>query len=203
MKTKPSTRLSNASLPEFFRTSLQKAMFETQKEFEAHTEYYLVHMLTRFANSKLENGTPCLDEPLAFKLKRGLELNGKKAWLAIRDLGEASLFLSSIFSQFLNRKLVDIEYCMGMGTHAYGRLATLSKQEKVPASTRVAYEEISGRFPEVVEVLWALQDEHLLQKETDLLRLYESWIRTRNPRMKRSLIRAGLLPSEEASLVFH
>ena len=193
--------LSQASLPEFFRHGIQQALTETDQAIAPHTEYYLVQLLTRFARSTTE-GTR-LDEPLAFKLKRGLELDGEQAWLAVRELGEVSLLLAGVFSDFLNRKLVDIEYCVGMGAGAYQRLVSLSSRSQSPESTRMAFAEIATRFKDVVEVLWAFQDSTMNHREADLLRLYETWMRTGNPRMQKALIRSGILPSPDASLVFH
>jgi hypothetical protein len=199
--SEPGHPLSQATLPEFFRNRIQVALTETHKELDPHTEYYLVHMLTRFARTSPKGSR--LDEPLAFKLKRGLELNGEQAWFAVRELGEVSLLLAGVFSEFLNRRLVDVEYCMGMGVGAYQRLASLSSKGHSPRSTLMAFEEIADRFTEVVEVLWAFQDATSTHRQKDILRLYESWVRTGNPRMKKSLIRSGVLPSEDASLVVH
>ena len=193
--------LSQASLPEFFRNGIQRALTETEQAIAPHTEYYLVHMLTRFASSAGE-GTR-LDEPLAFKLKRGLESDGEQAWLAVRELGEVSLLLAGVFSDCLNRKLVDIEYCVGMGAGAYQRLVSLSARGHSPESTQMAFQEIAMRFKDVVEVLWAFQDRTMTHRVTDVLRLYETWLRTGNPRMRMALIRSGVLPSADASLVVH
>ena len=194
---------SKESLPEFFRGRIQAALCETDKEVEPHTEYYLVQVLVRFADINQNEGNSGLQEPLAFKLKRGLELRGERAWLALRELGEVSLLLSGVFSEFLNRRLVDVEYCMGMGTGAYQRLASMSSRNSAQGKNRIAFEELSERFSEIVEVLWAFQESTRTRSERDLLRLYETWLRTRNPRMQRELIRSGLLPTRGASLTVH
>ena len=195
--------LSSESLPEFFRERIKAALFETDKAVEPHTEYYLVQVLVRFAHLEAGKKNPSLQEPLAFKLKRGLELQGTRAWLAMRELGEASLLLSGVFSELLNRKLVDVEYCMGMGSGAYQRLAALSAKQAQHGTNRIAFEELAERFSDVVEVLWAFQESTRHRTERDLLRLYESWIRTKNPKMQRELIRNGLLPSSGANLTMH
>ena len=201
--SKQNSSFSKESLPEFFRGRIQAALCETDKAVEPHTEYYLVQVLVRFADMSQNQGHPGLQEPLAFKLKRGLELQGERAWLALRELGEVSLLLSGVFSEFLNRRLVDVEYCMGMGTGAYQRLASMSARTSTRRQNLIAFEELSERFAEIVEVLWAFQEGTRNRTERDLLRLYETWLRTRNPQMQRELIRSGLLPAREASLTVH
>ena len=121
----------------------------------------------------------------------------------MQDLGESALLLASFFSGFLSRKLVDVEYCMGMGAGAYQRLAYSSRIRVRGASPREAFEELGSRFQDVVRILWAVKAFQSWTSQQDILRLYEIWVRTGNPEVGQRLAHFGITPHRDASLTEH
>ena len=190
-------------LTDFFRKGLQTAQSEVDIQLAADTEFYLVSLLERLVPSHTRNQTSDLREPLAFKLRRSLNAEGPSARLAMQDLGESALLLASLFSGFLSRKLVDVEYCMGMGAGAYQRLAYSSRIRIRGGSPREAFEELAARFHEVVRILWAVRDLRSFTTQQDILRLYEVWVRTGNPEVAKRLAHLGITPQSDASLTHH
>jgi hypothetical protein len=93
----------------------------------------------------------------------------------------------------LTRSLVDVDYYVGLGQTAYTQLARSLGPKK---SIGEVYEELAAKFPQFVDVLAAVRKRVTiaeLNATSDIGRLYEIWLRTRDAWVEKKLKQAGLL----------
>lgn len=187
-----------ASLQEFFKDSVGSAMHKQGLDADDHTAYYVVNLLTLFARSEaLFDGAdgPVL-RPLASILAEAVEATSvEQRNFALQRIGDISLFVAGFFGEGLSQKLVDLDYYVRMGGSAYGSLS-----ENVRGSLRgrvfaSVFAELATKFQEFVDVLSEVRDAARGSDETDVLRLYDVWLRTGSRRAAALLRRLGVDPS--------
>ena len=198
MKTSvsPVTIVETATVEEFFHELVTAAMEVLQVDVSCHAQYYMVNLLHEFTHchNALETENSALDEPLALMLKKALEAASPgKSSLHLKQLGDVSLFMSGFFSENLDRKVVDLDYYIGMGGSAYGQLAQHFSRMPQGGAFGELYNEMSGCFRSLVEVLNEISDRSRFERDEDLIRLYENWMRTGNDRVSRKLARHGFV----------
>ena len=112
-------------------------------------------------------------------------------WWALAGaiLIEVAATLSLRASDSFRRKAVDIDYYKSMGEYAYG---SLSRSER-DAFAEV-FGELARKFVGFMDVLAHVSDR--TTAGTDVLRLYEKWLRTGSARDGQRLIDRGLLPNQ-------
>ena len=107
----------------------------------------------------------------------------------LRKVGDVSLFMSGFFSDSLKRGLVDVGYYIQIGGRAYASLA------RCDAALGEVFDELSGKFTAFVDVLGEISERTALTSDTDLLRLYERWLRTGSRRSGNLLVTRGIVPN--------
>ena len=179
----------------FFRDSVERAMRTLHLRAGEHTIHYVVSLLALYARSDrlYERTSDGLDlRPLAMMLKDALEaasITRRRA--ALRRLGDVALFIGGFFAHSLSRKLVDVDYYIAMGSTAYATLSDSLLAERQGA----VYAELSGKFGGFVDVLAEVSSAARPGSDTDVLRLYEIWLRTGSDRARRRLMGLGVLPA--------
>ncbi len=192
------------NLQEFFRDSISDAMVNQGVDADDHTAYYVVNLLTVFSRSEAlyeqtEQGFGI--KPLAKMLADALHAKSQQERnLALKRLGDVSLFIAGFFYESLARSLVDVDYYVHMGGGAYGSLS-----ESVGGSTRgrvfqSVYAELADKFQEFVEVLNEVRDMAKSSTDHDVLRLYEMWLRTGSARVAGLLRELGIEPNQFAKI---
>lgn len=190
------------SLQEFFRDSVSHALRRQRVEVDDHTAYYVVNLLTLFSRSealyeRTPNGVGL--KPLALMLVDAAESeNVRERNFVLQRLGDVSLFIAGFFADSLARKPVDIDYYVQMGGSAYGSLCENVRGTLRGEAFGSVFAELAGKFQNVVDVLNDVRDETRSKEDRDVLRLYESWLRTGSRRAKRLLRELGIEP--DASL---
>ena len=191
-----------ASLQEFFRDSVTLAMRRQRVEVQDHTAYYVVNLLTLFSRSEaLYEKTPAGVglKPLALMLVDAAEsTDPRERDIALQRLGDVSLFIAGFFADSLARKPIDVDYYVLMGGSAYGSLCESVRGTLRGRAFGSVFAELSGKFQDVVDVLNDVRDEARSRQDRDVLRLYESWLRTGSKRAQRLLRSLGIEP--DASL---
>jgi hypothetical protein len=132
-------------------------------------------------------------EPLALMLKDAFEesLPGVQQRM-FQKVGDVSLYMAGYFQDSLSRKLVDLDYYIDMGGAAYAQVAARVED----SGPRETYLELSSKFGDLVEVLALVGDQTQQKSEQNLLRLYETWLKTRSERAAKALQEAGILPND-------
>lgn len=183
------TPLIRQSAMEYFKELVEGAIEHQHVESDELTRFYVVNLLAGFVQPD-EGKTGFDDEPLALQLGRALQSGGASQRAGLRQVGDVSLFISGFFSESLKRKLVDLDYYIAMGGYAYEEL---SRQEPLHVSRIFA--ELAEKFSAFVDVLSEVSERSGISSNTDLLRLYEKWVRTGSRRDGDRLVERGIVPN--------
>ena len=199
----PTAPLAVTSLREFFRNSVQCALRKQHVEVDAHTEHYVVNVLTMFARS----------EELYEQTSEGLRLRPLAHLLAdassagtreeqqhlLRRLGDVSLFIAGFFVHSFARRLVDVDYHIAMGGRAYGTLAECVRTKALAE----VFAELAGKFQRLVDVLNDVAETSHTHTDRDVLRWYEVWLKTGSPRAYDILRKLGVSPIRSTATAGH
>ncbi|RMG60999.1 MAG: hypothetical protein D6713_01305 [Deltaproteobacteria bacterium] len=186
------------SLREFFSQRLDEALRETSTEVLEETRAYLLDILEEFTWSRrafsLERENP--EEPLSVRFLRALEKSAGERVREHRMIGDFCLFLTGFFSDFLQRKVADMEVYISLGSSAYSSVETaLRSFSPVPEDTFTRmFRELAEKFPSLVEVYMDLSEKLMVQSEQDLLKIYEKYLILKSKRYEKILREAGIEP---------
>jgi hypothetical protein len=172
---------------EFFRDLVESALQHQHLSAREGTSFYLVNLLAGFVHG--DRTTPS-DEPLGVRFVKALQEAGARQRAELRRVGDRSLFISGFFADSLSRSLVDVDYYIQLGEHAYGSLA-----RQADGSFGDVFDELAGKFPAFVDVLGEVSERTAMASNADLLRLYEKWLRTRSRRSGDLLASRGIVPN--------
>jgi hypothetical protein len=195
--------ITETSLQEYFQASISDALENQNVEAGAETIHYVVSLLTSFSRAeKLFERTPdgMTIRPLALLYAEAVE--GKTVEernRALRRLGDVALFISGVFSQSLNRCVVDIDYYVSMGGSAYSYLSDTMQSTNRGRVMSGIYNELASKFVAFVDVLGEVSEGGSCNNDIDVLRQYEIWLRTGSARAAERLRAVGIQPSTNAS----
>jgi hypothetical protein len=173
---------------EFFRDLVETALQRQQLSAREGTSFYLVNLLAGFMH--VDQSAAGDEEPLGVRFVKALQEAGAKQRDALRQVGDRSLFISGFFADSLTRSLVDVDYYIQLGEHAYGSLA-----RQQDGTFGGVFDELAGKFPAFVDVLGEVSERTAMASNADLLRLYEKWLRTRSRRSGDLLASRGIVPN--------
>jgi hypothetical protein len=186
---------------EFFHGAIETALHNQAIAVSGETVVYLGNLLTTFINTDYlfehtEDGM--MLKPLAMHYKEAVEAStSKQRFLLLRRLGDVSLCISGMYSQSLNRGLVDIDYYIAMGGNAYSYLSETDKTN-MTCGLKVAFSELASKFTEMIDVLSEVSEASHLGSSFDVLRMYEMWQKTGNNRIADKLKQTGIQPIKTA-----
>jgi hypothetical protein len=175
---------------EYFKDLVEGALERQRVPSSEATAFYLVSLLVGFVCPERPEGGTLMDEPLAVRLARALQTGGMRQREGLRRVGDVSLFISGFFADSLSRKLVDIDYYITLGGYAYG---SLSRRDEDACAE--IFGELADKFVNYVDVLAEVSDRTSLNSNTELLRLYEKWLRTGSRRNGELLVERGIVPN--------
>ncbi len=189
---------THQSLKAYFHKELLLAAKSQSIETEEHTLYYLGNLLNQFSetNSLFE----ATDEGLMFKPLALIFADANAApslhmrYQQLRRLGDIALFVAGVLPHSLSKKLVNIDYYIGMGSSAYACLARIAEGSTRLAAFKIIHEELARNFEQFVELLNEVSEHAHFSSDQHLLELYEMWIRTGSERIKERLSEAGIIP---------
>ena len=195
--------ITETSLQEYFQTSISDALENQNVKVEAETVHYVVNLLTSFSRAeKLFESTPdgMMIRPLALLYAEAVAgTTVDERIRALRRLGDVALFISGVFSQSLNRCVVDIDYYVSMGGSAYSCLSDTMRGASRARAMSGIYDELAAKFVAFVDVLGEISEGRNCNNDTDVLRQYEIWLRTGSTRAADRLRAVGIHPSTNAS----
>ena len=183
----------NESPAEYFKELVETAIEHQHVAVHDLTSFYLVNLLTGFV--QFDRSSPAaVDEALGVRFARALQAGGSRQRDGLREVGDLSLFTSGFFADSLTRSLVDVDYYIQLGASAYGSLARHGD-----ATFGDVFDELAAKFTACVDVLSEVSERSALASNSDVLRLYEKWIRTRSRRSGDLLVERGIVPNYSAS----
>lgn len=180
-----------ASVDAFFCEMVRSSLSERGFEASETTEYYLVSLLGEYAKGRIS------DEPLSLRLAEANRSDDPSIEVqTLKEVGDTSLYVAGFFSESLERKLVQVDYYVGIGRTAYASLA----QRLSSSGAGDVYGELSDKFPRFVDVLTGVRSKvHLC---TDPGKLFERWKRTGSKALESKLRGLGIvLPSNGEAAV--
>lgn len=178
-----------ASVDEYFHEVVTDALSAVDLDASEPASWYLVGLLGDFTKARLT------DEPLGLKLAAPVEDAGERM-RTLKQVGDTSLYVAGFFAESLSRTLVDVDYYVGLGQSAYGQLARSFGGTRSNRSIGEVYEELAEKFPKFVDVLMQVRKRTNLaelNQTTDIGKLYEIWLRTRDEWVEKKLKAAGLI----------
>jgi len=176
------------SLEAFFQEAVDRALREHRLDAQPLTEHYLVRLLATYASQPID------DTPLALKMLGAHTAAPREKRERLREVGDTSLFLSGFWAESFARRLVDVEYYIGLGGCAYGELARTGLGWRRDPYGDV-YGTLAENFARFVEVLTIISRRLMPPSgPRDVIKLYERWLRTRSSWAARRLAALGVLP---------
>ena len=175
---------------EYFKELIESALARQHVRAGEFTSYYLVNLLCQFVRPDARGPFVEDAEPLAIRLTRALQTGGPEQRARLRGVGDFSLFMSGFFADSLRRKTVDVDYYVSMGEYAYG---SLSRRDDDAFAD--VFAELARKFVGFMDVLADVSERTALASSSDLLRLYEKWLRTGSPRDGQKLVDRGIVPN--------
>jgi hypothetical protein len=178
----------------FFHERVSEAMQRQRFETIKIAEFYLVDLLGRFMlTSNLFNSSndqPKESDPLAimFLKAQAAGVEGTEKVKILKKLGDTSLYISGVFGDSLNRKVIDLDYYREMGAIAYRSLSEAIRED----SFQELYNELHAKFTGFVDILTEVSQELFVHDNQNLLRLYELYVRTGSELAKKQLAEKGL-----------
>jgi hypothetical protein len=190
-----------ANLREFFRDSVAAAMKSNQLEADRDTAHYVVNLLTLFSRAEAFHDpadTGSSRKPLALMLADAVDApTVDERMFGLQRLGDVSLFVAGFFADDLQESVVDIDYYISMGGGAYSTLSSQSRGTMKGKAFGAVFAELGDKFHRFVDVLNDIRNAAGVSSDSDIMRLYEVWLKTGSVRAARLLRRAGVytLPS--------
>jgi hypothetical protein len=194
------------NLREFFKESVGTAMESNHLSADDNTAHYVVNLLTLFARAEAfhdpEDTSPHR-KPLALMLAEALEATTVDERLfRLQRLGDMSLFIAGFFADDLQKSVVDIDYYISMGGGAYSSLSQQSRGTFKGRAFGSVFAELGAKFHRFVDVLNDVRSQAGSSRDTDVMRLYEVWLKTGSARAERLLRRAGIHPLRPANIAW-
>jgi hypothetical protein len=180
-----------ASVDEFFHEVVTDALSAVDLHASEPASWYLVGLLGDMTRGRLT------DEPLGVKLAQTTISDSAERVRSLKQVGDTSLYVAGFFAESLNRSLVDVDYYVSVGQSAYAQLArSLGGQH----SLTEVYGELAEKFPQFVDVI------ALIRKRTDfatsdVTKLYEIWMRTRDEWIEKKLRAVGVLITPDHKVI--
>lgn len=199
MRSDPESLVTEQSLALYFKNRLAERAEHVQPPLDDDTYWYLGALLERFMRSdrlfSYQQGTHAL-RPLALLYGEALEApNERQRCLLLRQLGDMALFLGALFPERYLKRGIRQEYFVGMGGGAYDYLAGNAR------GNQHVYAQLASAFVTLLDLIAdACRRTNRTPAESDVLTLYERWVRTRDERLARQLRRLGItLPDTAAT----
>ena len=170
---------------EYFKEQVDAALANQKIVAGELTAYYVVQLLAGFLERRAGD-----DAPLLLQLAHALDSGGGPQRASLKQIGDAALFISGFFPDSLRRKLVDVDYYVSVGGCAYTALSRFEHDSFSPV-----FAELADRFVEFADVLSEVSERSACCTNTDLLRLYDRWLRTGSPRSGQLLAERGVVPN--------
>jgi hypothetical protein len=190
--------LKTETIVEFFREKLDEVGKRQNVPLQDGTQFYLVNLLSNFVDvNRLHSPEkPSEEEPLAIMFVRALNAgNPNEQFRLFKSIGDKSLYVSGFFGDSFNRKIIDVDYYISMGENAYGSVSQISRESpKSSAGFTSIFTELAEKFPKLVDLLSEISEDAGITSNSDLLRLYERWLKTKSDRLSAKLREQGIAP---------
>lgn len=181
----------------YFHDALTQASRNQRVDTSDATLHYLSGLLADYARSdrlfdQTREGQRL--QPLALIYGQALQApSPRERGLLLQRLGDLALFIGGLFGGRLQRRLVDLDYCVRMGAGAYGHLGELARPGHAGGGLQAVFRELADGFGRFVGVLAEIGARRHGAGD-DPVRLWSLWEQTRDPQLAARLAALGLAP---------
>lgn len=182
---------------DFFKEAVRDAFNRRRIETPTGVEDYLVQVLEHYMVADHLHEAEAVNEAgqkspttLAETLLTAIQSNHSTKVELLKKLGDRTLYVCGFFSDSLQRKVIDLDYCAEMGGTAYGLLAESTRQDTVSQ----IYNIYSKRFLEFVDALNYISEKAQLQSSDNVLRIYDRYLKTGSELAREKLSDLGIVP---------
>lgn len=178
-----------------FSEVVKEACEHRQVKTAPVVEIYLVQLLRHYLDSRNlhhpfpEDSAEKPPQTFAEMYLTALNAENPKNKEIMRVVADKALYLTGFFGDSLQRKIVDIDYYVDIGSAAYTNLHVWSKED--PLSS--VYKTFSNRFTEFVDVLSYISEKSQVQSDQNVLRLYDMYLRTGSELAREKLTELGVV----------
>ncbi len=187
-----------SNLFDFFHERVEAAAGRPSRVSE-EGQLYLSQMLVERGRAEGPSRDPDTLAELWARASTGDAVERVRSW---RELADRALYLTGFFRQSLQRGLVSVDYYMEMGSAAYLRLARVVGGGRGEGrGLDEVWAELGERFEDASDLLKDVEEDirtEDIHSERDILRLYELWRATGNPRLLTRLEKLGVIPIKSA-----
>ena len=198
--------LQVCNLQDYFRSTIDEVLLRQRVDVDPHAAHYVVNLLTLYSRSDelYEDDGDCYGiRPLALMMVDATEAETvEKRNTILQRIGDVALFVSGFFADSLATKVVDIDYYINMGGNAYGSLSDEVRGTFHGNAFSSIYGELASKFQVLVDVLNEIK-EGPGQKDANLLRTYDVWLKTGSRRAMNILKQNGVVPIGHAGMPSH
>jgi len=189
---KQSTRLVQEPVAAVLFELIRGALTTHRVTVSEHTEYYLIHLLGKFARCEPEQ----LSRALGPELIKARYLEPAQRYVRLKDVADTSLFLTGMFLDYVESRLAATDYFFDIGRAAYIDLGTLEERHRASTGAFVeTFYDLGARFEEFVRVLSSIADAELFASNERVATLYGRWRSTGATRDAQRLISLGVIPA--------
>jgi hypothetical protein len=179
---------------DFFTEAVTDALKSRKISHSPLANEYLVKLLTHyiFADNLFDettDGGKKTRSTLAELYLKAMNSETNVRYDLLKKLGDTSLYITGFFSESLNRKVVDVSYYVNMGESAFHSLANTVNEEAYSN----LYKDFSKHFVKYMEALNYISKQTNLQKDSNLLKLYENYQKTGSELMREVLVDSGFI----------
>jgi hypothetical protein len=189
------TLLMNHS--EYFREAVREAFASRKIQTPAPAEDYLVNLLEHYVVAERLHDTSQVDESgqrkpqtLAEMLLTAVQSERATKIELLKRLADRTLYTCGFFGDSFQRKIIDVDYCVEMAGTAYGLLAETTRQD----SLAEVYTIYSKRFVDFVDALNHISEKSQLQSTSNVLRIYDRYLKTGSDLAREKLSDLGIVP---------
>ncbi|MBI3814962.1 MAG: hypothetical protein HY279_10940 [Nitrospinae bacterium] len=179
---------------EYFKELVERAMGHQEIHTDETVAFYIVNLLSEYVKTDVSFPEGSNDEPLIMLLNHALRSDYSERIKRFKQVGDFSLFISGFFSDSLKRKLIDIDYYIAIGSIAYNNLSGMMKEQRNGELFYSLFHELTEKFKDFTDVIAEVSDMSSVGTNSDLLRIYERWVRTGSSRDAFMLRDKGVIP---------
>lgn len=197
MNTADANLITSMSVREHFRDALETATQNQEVKLDDMTFVYVVNLLSAFSDARELRAVS--DEtnlkPLALIYAEAVEAPSPECrYRALQKLGDIALFIAGLFTDSFSRRVVDVDYYIGMGEAAYGSLRESIRPGNTTLLTGDLFDDLCQQFTVLVDLLGEISEMSGFRTNSDVVRAYELWLKTGSERARKQLVRSGIHP---------
>ena len=189
----PHTVYNCACVKDYFRQQVTDAVTDHDLEVTEETRAYLVNLLTFYSRADhfFEHTPEGLGlRPLALVYGEALcAKSWKEQAVGLRRVGDVAMFIAGVFRHSLGRKPVSVDYYIAIGGNAYEHLSIACNRAGEQAGA--VFMELGTKFALLARAMTRAFEQDL-DKNENLLALYERWQQTGSASCAQRLHEAGI-----------